>query len=96
MRRISWKASGEHTSCFESHFEFAAVKQNAVPVTLEPLSGLQELEELSIIGTLVNSIAPLMDLMSLEKLELSAGRIPPSEIDRFMQLNPACEVIIKH
>ena len=64
--------------------------------TLEPLSALQELEELSIIGTLVDSIAPLMDLMSLEKLELSAGRIPQSELDRFMQLNPACEVIIKH
>ena len=30
------------------------------------------------------------------KLELSAGRIPHAEIDRFMQLNPACEVIVKH
>jgi hypothetical protein len=34
--------------------------------------------------------------MSLEKPELSAGRIPQSEIDRFMHLNPACEVIVKH
>jgi hypothetical protein len=34
-----------------------------------------------------------MNLMNLEKLELSAGRIPQTEIDHFMQLNPACEVI---
>jgi hypothetical protein len=60
------------------------------------LSRLQKLEELSITGTLVDSIAPLMELMSLEKLELSAGRIPQSELDHFTQLNPACEVIVKH
>jgi hypothetical protein len=29
------------------------------------------------------------------KLELSAGRIPQAELDRFTQLNPACEVIVK-
>ena len=37
-----------------------------------------------------------MNLMNFEKLVLSAGRIPQSEIDHFMQLNPACEVLIKH
>ncbi len=64
--------------------------------SLELLLGFPELEELSITGMLVDSIAPLMELMSLEKPELSAGRIPHSEINRFMQLNPAGEVIIKH
>jgi len=29
------------------------------------------------------------------KLELSAGRIPQSEIERFMFTHPACDVIIK-
>ena len=71
-----------------------SIEQTAIH-TLEPLSGLEELEELSITGTLVDSIAPLMDLQNLEKLELSAGRILQSEIDHFMQLNPACNVVIK-
>lgn len=62
---------------------------------LEPLVNIEELEELNIIGTEVESIAPLIELPNLEKLELSAGRIPQSEIERFMFTHPACDVIIK-
>jgi hypothetical protein len=79
----------------EDHFVILYKKETTTPTNPSPLSPLVELEELSITGTLVDSIAPLMDLMSLEKPELSAGRIPQSEIDRFMQLNPACNVVIK-
>jgi hypothetical protein len=59
------------------------------------LAGLEELEELNIIGTEVESIALLMELQSLEKLEISSGRIPQSEIDHFTRTHPACDLIVK-
>ena len=62
---------------------------------IEPFANIEELEALNSIGTDVESIAPLIELPNLEKLELSSGRIPQSEIERFMFTHPACDVIIK-
>ena len=36
-----------------------------------------------------------MHLQYLEKLELSAGHIPGTELERFIELHPDCEVILK-
>jgi hypothetical protein len=54
-----------------------------------------ELEELDISYTHVHSIEPIMAHESLEKLELTAGRIPDIELERFIELHPDCEVILK-
>ncbi len=37
----------------------------------------------------------LIEPPDLEKLDLSAGRIPQSEIERFVFTHPACDVVIK-
>ena len=63
--------------------------------SLEPLAGLGEIEEIDISYTPVRSIEPLMHLGYLEKLELSAGQIPDIEIERFIELHPGCEIILK-
>ena len=53
------------------------------------------LEELDISNTQVTSIAPLMHLENLEKIELSTSMIPGEEIERFIELHPGCEVVLK-
>ncbi len=55
-----------------------------------------DLEELDISHTPVCSIEPLMHLESFEKLELSAGQVPDMEIERFIELHPGCEVLLKN
>ncbi len=64
-------------------------------LTIDALEELPWLEELDIANTMVSSIGPLMHLEHLEKLELSAGSIPREELERFIELHPSCEVLLR-
>ncbi len=64
-------------------------------LTIDALEELPWLEELDIANTMVSSIAPLMHLEHLEKLELTAGSVPREELERFIELHPVCEVILR-
>ncbi|EAT59407.1 Leucine-rich repeat [Chlorobium ferrooxidans DSM 13031] len=68
---------------------------NTHVMTIEALEELTYLEELDISNTLVSSIDPLMQLQNLEKIELSPGNIPRDELERFIELHPECEVILR-
>ena len=63
--------------------------------SLDPLSTLPELEEVSFAGTPVSSIEPLMELGYLEKIELSAGQVPAEELEKFLEMHPDCEVLMR-
>ena len=63
--------------------------------SIDALEGLANLEELSLSNTLITTIGPIMHLQQLEKIEISTGMIPEEEIERFIELHPHCEVVLK-
>ena len=64
-------------------------------LSIDPLEDLINLEELDISNTPIASIGPIMHLQQLEKLELSPGHIPREELERFIELHPDCDVVLK-
>ncbi len=68
---------------------------NTPLLDIEPLEELANLEELDLSNTSITSIGPIMHLQNLEKIELSVGRIHQAELQRFIELHPYCEVLLK-